>query len=179
MTQPAKNDRVVARSQFQEDLGTVMANRHVARCGWRLRPDYDNLRLFVDMWALDENRRCLDDDYHIVMDMEYYRNYPPGVTFLNPKNWSFDPSLDMAWFPKLGGARPPYTTLCFDPALKLEGQGYSTIQVFNNTMFLEYYFNGGDISTAKTWNPSRNTFFATLDILQKLLTRPCYEGRSQ
>ena len=180
MTLPAKNDRDVARSQFREDMDIVLASRLAAKHGWRLRPDYDNLRLFVDMWALDEGGRRLDgDDYHIAMDMEYYKNYPPGVTFVNPETWSFDPRSDMAWFPKLGGSRPPLTTLCFDPTASLGQNGYNSVQVFNNTMFLEYYFNGGNISSAHAWDPDHNTFFATLDILQKLLTRPCYEGRLQ
>lgn len=180
MTRPTKNDRNAARSQFREDMEIIKSNRLVARHGWRLKPDYDSLRLFVDMWALDEGGRRLDaDDYHIVMDMEYYRNHPPGVTFVNPKGWSFDPSLDMSWIPKFGALRLPHTKLCFDPALNLEQKGYTTIQVFNNTMFLEYYFNGGNISAADAWNPNRNTFFATLDILQTLLARPCYEGRLQ
>lgn len=180
MTLPAKNDGDVARSQFREDMDIVQASRLAARHGWRLRPDYDNLRLFVDMWALDEGGRRLDgDDYHIAMDMEYYRNYPPGVTFVNPKTWSFDPRLDKPWFPRLDDVRLPLAKLCFNADLNLEGRGYSTIQSFNNTMFLEYYFNGGDLSAPDAWNASRNTFFATLDILQKLLTKPRYGGRSQ
>lgn len=180
MTQPVKSAKDDARSQFREDMSIVAANPLATRWGWRLRPNYDNLLLRVDMWALDERQRRLDGDgYHILMDMEYYRKYPPGVTFVNPENWSFDPDLDMKWFPRWNQCgRPPLTTLCYDPKASLKDKGYDTTQVFNNTMFLEYYFNGGNPSAFDAWNPKRNTFFATLDILQKLLTRPCYEGRS-
>lgn len=180
MTTPVKNDRGAARSQFREDMDIVAANPLSSRRGWRLRPDYENLRLYADMWALDENRRRLDgDDYHVVMDMEYYRNYPPGVTFVNPETWSFDPASDMKWFPRWGRSRPQLVTLCCDPKAGLKDKGYDTTQVFNNTMFLEYYFNGADISAHDAWDPRRNTFFGTLDILQKLLTKPCYGGRLQ
>lgn len=178
MTRPAENDPDAARSQLKDDIEIVRSNPLAQKHGWKLVPDYDRLRLWVDMWALGEDGGRLDD-YHVDMDMKYYRKYPPGVTFVNPKTRSFDPGSDMRWFPKWTDARPPLTTFSFNPMASLAEQGYDKTQVFNNAMFLEYYFGGADAAGDDAWDPHRHTFFATLDILQWLLTRPCYGGRSE
>lgn len=85
----------------------------------------------------------------------------------------------MKWFPKWADSRPPLTTFCFNPIASLAEQGYDKTQVFNNAMFLEYCFGGADVTSDDAWDPRRHTFFTTLDILQWLLTRPCYRGRSE
>lgn len=178
LARPVKSDPYTARSQLREDMEIVRKNPLARKRGWKLVPDYDRLHLWVDMWAFDGNGDRLDD-YHVDMDMEYYRRHPPGVTFVNPETRSFDPASDMRWFPKWSDLRPPLTTLCFNPVASLAEQGYDKTRVFNNTMLLEYYFGGSEASGDDSWNPQRHTFFATLDILQWLLIRPCYEGRAE
>lgn len=176
MTAPAKSDPAVARARFERDMGIVGANPRTREWGWVLDPDYDGLRLYAKMWALDEQHNRLDA-YYIDMDMSYYPGYPPGVTFVNPETGSFVPNADMMWLPKWGAVLPPRTKACF--ALNPNSPEYEKIQLVRNTMVLDFYLAGCVASPSEAWNPDRNTFFATLHVLQQILTRPCYEGRSQ
>lgn len=176
MTEPVKSDPAAARARFERDMGIVRANPRTREWGWVLEPDYDDLHLYAKMWALDEQHDKLDD-YHIDMDMSYYPDHPPGVTFVNPKTRSFSPNTDMAWLPKWGSCLPPHTNACF--ALNPASPEYEKIQLVRNTMFLDFYLADCVPSPPEAWDPDRNTFFATLHVLQQLLTRPCYEGRSQ
>lgn len=93
MTTPNRNNPKLARSQFKEDLESI-PKHYVERYGWNLKPEFDDLRLCIDMWSVDReyNRK---DDFHVVMDMSYYNNWPPGVTFVNPTTRVFDPNTDM------------------------------------------------------------------------------------
>ena len=59
MTQPVKSAKDDARSQFREDMSIVAANPLATRWGWRLRPNYDNLLLRVDMWLLTKGSDAL------------------------------------------------------------------------------------------------------------------------
>lgn len=172
---PAKSDPAVARARLERDVKIVEAHRRALEWGWELEPDYDGLRLYVNMWALDEEGNRLDD-YHIDMDMSYYPDYPPGVTFVNPETRSFEFGTDLKWFPRWGST-PPYTKLC--AGLSPNPPGQRKVQVIRNTMFLNHYLEGTEQQPCGAWNPDRNTFFATLYILQQLLTRPHYGGRSQ
>lgn len=175
MTAPAKSDPAAARARFERDMGIVTANPRAREWGWALDPDYGGLRLYVKMWALDERHNRLDA-YYIDMDMSYYPGHPPGATFVNPGTRSFDPSMDTAWLPRWGSL-PPCTKACF--SINPDSPPYGKIQMLQNTMFLDFYLAGREPTPPEAWDPKRNTFFATLHVLQQLLTRPCYKGRSQ
>lgn len=169
-----KSAPAVARARFERDMKIVVRHRRALEWGWELEPDYGGLRLYVNMWALDEGGNRLDD-YHIDMDMSYYPDHPPGVTFVNPETRSFEFSADVKWFPRWGST-PPHIKICVD--LSPNPPGDQKVQVLRNTMFLNFYLEGR-YEISEGWSPDRNTFFATLHVLQQLLTRPHYEGRSQ
>ena len=174
MSIPSKNNPKLAEMQFKEDLVKVLANTHSQYNEWNFTPDYGNLHLYVDMWAFDENH-CKLDDFHIDMDMSYYRNYPPGVTFINPDTKSFDPCKDMRWLPRIA-PRPTGINIRYHPKFRLNtGQ---TKQLICNSMILEYYQTEHTPTGDQRWSMNRHTFFATLDILQMMLFKPHYWGRS-
>lgn len=176
MAVPTPSNPEEARGRFRRDMEIVKSNPLAQKWGWGLEPDYDGLRLYASMWALGETGDRLGDDYHIDMDMAYYPKYPPGVTFVNPATMLFDPNSDMRWFPQWGES-PPHVKICCDPPGAIEG--YKQAQIIRNTMVLEYYFDGIELSSTNAWNGNSLTFFATLYVLQQLLTRPYYGGRSQ
>lgn len=169
----ARPDPAVARSQFEEDLAAAAASRRAARSGWRLEPDYERLRLHADLWSCDESGNRLDD-YHLDMDMSYYRDWPPGVTFVNPKTRAFDPAVDMRWLPAEPAAKPPGIDIRYHASYRLDG---IPKQMVCNSMVLEYYMSNHTPDGDERWDPARHTLYATLSVLQAMLTRPYYKGR--
>ena len=173
MITPVKSHPELAKSQFKEDLGRIPVN-YVECYGWNLKPEFDDLRLDVEMWSLDES---LDqqDDYYVVMDMSYYRNWPPGVTFVNPATRTFDPSKDMRWLPQIG-KRPKGIDIDYHASHTLcTGK---TKQMVCNSKVLEYYQSDHSPALEEIWDPSRHKLFATIYLLQTMLTAPHYGGRS-
>ena len=170
----ARPDPAIARSQFEEDLAAVVAGRKAARYGWRFEPDYEGLRLRARMWSLDERARRRDD-YHLDLDMSYYRQHPPSVTFVNPKTRSFDPRSDMRWLPTMVST-PKHIGIAYHPEYGLDNG--VTKKMVCNTMVLEYYQTRHTPRPETVWDPSRHTLFATLNVLQTMLTAPYYGGRS-
>lgn len=171
---PAKPDPAIARSQFKEDMIRVMGSRRARQCGWKFRPDYQALSLRVAMWSLDKN--CgRHDDYHIAMDMSYYRDWPPGVTFVNPDTGSFDPCRDARWLPANPAANPPGVNIGYHLSYTLTSG--ETKQMVCNSMVLEYYMSNHTPRPEEAWDPRRHTLYATLTVLQDLLREPYYGGR--
>lgn len=170
---PARPDPAISRSQFEDDLDAAAASRKAARNGWRLEPDYDRLRLHADLWSCDERGNRLDD-YHLDMDMSYYRDWPPGVTFVNPKTRAFDPAVDMRWFPAEPAARPPGIDIGYHTSYDFSG---TSRQMVCNSAVLEYYMSNHAPKEDERWDPARHTLYTTLSLLQTMLTRPYYGGR--
>lgn len=171
---PSRPDPAIARSQFKEDLAAVMAGRKAARYGWRFKPDYEPLRLYADMWSYNDHAGLVDD-YHLDMDMSYYRDWPPGVTFVNPETRAFDPCADARWLPANPLALPPGTNIGYHSAYRIGG---IPRQMVCNSMVLEYYMSNHTPGADERWDPARHTLHATLSVLQTMLTRPYYGGRS-
>ncbi len=171
---PARPDTAIARSQFKEDLIKVAGSRRARQHGWLFKPDYKGLRLRVDMWSLDKGceRR---DDYHIDMDMSYYRDWPPGVTFVNPDTGSFDPNRDARWLPANPAMNPPGVNIGYHLSYTLTDG--VTKQMVCNSMVLEYYQSNHAPKPEEVWDSRRHTLHATLTVLQDLLREPYYGGR--
>lgn len=173
MNRPAKSNPELAKSQFKEDLEKIPRD-YVKRYGWNLKPEFDSLRLDVEMWSFDE-RHARQDDYCVVMDMSYYRAWPPGVTFVNPATRSFDPSRDMRWLPQIGGT-PEGVDIGYHSSYGLcTGEAR---QMVCNSKVLEYYQSNHAPTAEERWDPNRDTLFATIHLLQVMLTAPHYGGRS-
>src|SRR5690242_19486810 len=100
MQLPAKVNPELARVEFQQDYNLIIEQNYLHIYKWNLEPDFDNLILYADLWSYNNNGLQLDD-YHIMLDMSYYRTWPPGVTFINPTTKSFDQQKDLKWFPKM------------------------------------------------------------------------------
>ena len=172
--QLARPDLAIARSQFTEDLAVAMRSMRARQYGWRFEPDYPALRLRVDMWSLDRDGKR-HDDYYIDMDMSYYRDRPPGVTFVNPETGSFDPNKDVRWLPADPAARPPGVEIGYHLSYSLSNG--ETKQMVCNSMVLEYYMSNHVPPPGKAWDPTRHRLYATLTVLQDLLREPYYGGR--
>ena len=173
MTTPTRNDPELARAQFKEDLDLIPKD-YIERYGLKITPEFDDLRLYVEMWAVDVdyNKR---DGYHVVMDMSYYRNWPPGVTFVNPETGAFDPNVDGRWLPAMR-SKPPGTDIGYHLSYGLSS-GESK-QMICNSMVLEYYQSNHNPQPEERWDPGIHNLFATLSLLQMMLTEPYYGGRS-
>ena len=172
MTTPNKNNPELAKSQFKEDLEGV-PKYYVKRYGWRLKPEFDDLRLYMDMWSVDGEYNH-KDDFHVVMDMSYYNNWPPGVTFINPTTKVFDPNTDMRWLPKIS-SKPDGIDIAYHVAYELTTG--TTKQMVCNSMTLEYYQSNHNPDADERWDPNKHTLFATISMIQTMLTEPHYGGR--
>ena len=171
---PAKPDPAIARSQFKEDLIAAKRSRRARQYGWRFEADCPALRMRVGMWSLgkDGGRH---DDYHVDMDMSYYRDWPPGVTFVNPATGSFDPSKDARWLPADPAMNPPGINIGYHLSYTLTtGEAK---QMVCNSMMLEYYMSNHTPTPEEAWDPRRHRLYATLTVLQDLLKEPYYGGR--
>lgn len=173
MNTPSKPNLELAKAQFKCDLEAI-PNDHVETYRWSLKPDFGALTLYVDMWSVDKRYARLDD-FHIMMDMSYYRTWPPGVTFVNPETKGFDPNKDMKWLPTIK-SKPPGTDINYHPAYQLS-TGKSK-QMICNSMCLEYYQSPHTPTSEEEWDPNKHTLFATLRLLQMMLAEPYYGGRS-
>lgn len=170
---PARPHPDLARSQFKEDMAVLGGSPLARRHGWELEPDYPRLHLQVRMWSLDEHAER-HDDYHLDLDMSYYRQHPPGVTFVNPHTRSFDPSGDARWLP-VAASKPLHTDIRYHASYTVNGVER---QMVCNSLTLEYYMTGHSPQPEERWDPDRHTLSATLNLLQTMLTPPYYGGRS-
>ena len=173
MSTPTKNNPALAKIQFKEDLELIPED-YQERYGWNLTPELDDLRLYADLWSVDKEYNK-QDDFHIVMDMSFYRTWPPGVTFIDPQTKTFDPNKDMKWLPTIK-SKPPGTDIHYHHSYSLTTK--VTKQMICNSMFLEYYQSNHAPKPEETWDPNRHNLFASLSLLQMMLTEPYYGGRS-
>ena len=171
---PDKPHPELAKSQFREDLKKIPID-YVEHYQWNFEPNFDDLRLCVDMWSFDKNHN-MPDDYHIVMDMSYYRKWPPGVTFVNPETQIFDPARDMKWMPRMNAA-PNGVGIGYHASYTL-ATTKKTKQMICNSMILEYYQSNHAPKPEEMWDSNKYTMFATINLLQEMLTEPYYGGRS-
>ena len=171
---PAKVNPELAKAQFQEDYQLMMDNHLPEHYGWQVTPEFDNLLLYVDLWATDENFVRLDD-YHLKLDMSYYRTWPPGATYINPETKAFDPTKDLKWLP-VKASNPPGIDIGYHKEHKLTDGNIR--QLVCNSMTLEYYLSNHNPTPEQKWNPEKNTLSSTLLALQLMLRKPYYGGRS-
>ena len=170
---PIKQNHELARSCFEEDFKKINNQKLPTIYRWELNPNFENLLLYVNLYAKDEDGLNLDD-YHIKMDMSYYRTWPPGVTFINPVTKEFNPFTDLKWVPQIG-IKPPGVDIAYHASYALvNGQ---TKQLVCNSMTLEYYLSRHNPSTEQRWNPSIHNFGTTINTLDLMLRKPYYGGR--
>ena len=174
MIELAKIDPVLAEMQFRDDLKYVQKHQRCKYHEWNFTPEFDSLHLYVDLWSFDQAHTKLDD-FHIVMDMSYYRTYPPGVAFVNPEFKLFDPDLDAYWFPKIA-RKPEGINIDYHSSYTFPSGVIK--QMICNSMVLEYYQSPHSPSADERWNPAKHNFFATMSVIQTMLTKPYYGGRS-
>lgn len=174
MAQIAKVNQELAKAQFREDYQKVVEQNLSTIYDWILTPDFDNLLLYVDLWSTDESYAKLDD-YHLKLDMSYYRIHPPGVTYINPITKIFDPSKDLRWLPIKGQALPG-VDIGYHPSYALTDG--TQRQLVCNSMTLEYYLSNHNPTPDQIWDSTKHTFAATLTTLQLWLRKPYYGGRS-
>ena len=170
---PTRPNAALARSQFEEDLATIGAGTLAKQYGWEMEPDYARLRLGAKMWALNRQGEH-GDEYFLEMDMSYYRRHPPGVTFVNPDTRRFDPAADMRWLPSIA-SKPRRVDIAYHAEYVVNG---TKRQMVCSSMVLEYYQTSHSPGPGEEWDPQRHTLFATLHLLQTMLTEPYYGGRS-
>lgn len=174
MSTIAKVNKELAKAQFNEDYEKMLEQNLPSRYDWVWTPDFDNLLLYVDLWAKDENDARLDD-YHLKLDMSYYRTHPPGVTYINPETKMFDPEKDLKWLPQKSQV-PPAMDIQYHMSYKLlDG---TQRQMVCNSMTLEYYLSNHSPTPEQKWDSTKHTFAATLTTLQIMLRKPYYGGRS-
>ena len=170
---PTKVNPRLAEEYFRSDYEIVKQNGVSNACGWELSPSFESLLLNVNMWSFDEEGIRVDD-YHLKLDMSYYKTWPPGVTFVNPETQTFEHPKDLRWFPKLASS-PQGTQFGFNPSTQLTDG--STRQLVCNSMVLEYYLSNHNPAPHERWDSSRNNFGTTLSTIQLVLRKPYYGGR--
>lgn len=170
----AKNNPEIAKSQFKEDLEIVLNHEHAKYFDWKIDPNIEELSMNVNFWSFDENHNKLDD-FYTIMDLTYYRAYPPGVIFVNPETREFKDGEDLKWLPKIG-TKPPGMNIQFHPSYDYKEYGI-TKQLVCNSMTLEYYMSGHNPQEYEKWDPMKHNLFATMDMLQMMLKKPYYGGR--
>jgi hypothetical protein len=172
---PSKVNSELAKSYFQADYALVCDQGFPRMNGWALQPSFEDLILFVDMWATDESGSRLED-YHLKLDMSYYKSWPPSVMFVNPGTMNFDKAKDMKWFPKLAAAAPG-TGMGLHAEHGL--QDGTKRQLICNSMVLEYYLSNHNPSDQERWDSNRHNFGTTLNTIQLILRKPYYGGPSE
>jgi len=170
---PAKVNPELAKGSFRQDYDLIIGEGLPERYGWMLMPYFEKLILYADFWARDEQGAKLDD-YHLKLDLSYYKSWPPSAGFINPESRSFDPQKDQKWFPKLSSA-PQNTEAQFHISRDLPS---GNRQMICNSMTLEYYESGHNPNPEQRWNGERHNFGTTLSTIQLLLRKPYYGGRS-
>ena len=171
---PTKNNPEIARRQFEEDIELVLKHPYAEYFDWKIEYNVEELHANVGLWAFDESHNKLDD-FHIVMNFEYYRTNPPGVMFVNPETRKFDKSVDLRWLPALA-SHPPGLNIAFHPSYDGYPDGISRQLVCNSTV-LEYYISNHSPTEDERWDPTRHNLFATLSTLQMTLKKPYYGGK--
>ena len=169
-----KNNPKIARSQFKEDLEVILNHKYTKHFDWKIKPNIEELSMNVNFWSFDENHNKLDD-FYTIMDLTYYRTYPPGVIFVNPETREFNNDEDLKWLPKIG-IKPPGINIQFHPAYDYK-EYRITKQLVCNSMTLEYYMSGHNPKEHEKWDPMKHNLFATMSMLQMTLKKPYYEGR--
>jgi len=106
------------------------------------------------------------DRYLARFDFSYYPDWPPRVTFVDPKTKLPNPT---AW-PVVNGA----------PNIAFYGAyGDAPTGMVCNSMFFEYYFWGGHSpDDTIRWNARTHTFAASLNELRLALRSPYYVRRA-
>lgn len=105
------------------------------------------------------------DEYLVRLGFLYYPDWPPTVTFLNPKTKKYDGTN---WPEPIAGQR-----LQFNSAY-----GDAPCGMVCNSMMFEYYFWGGHAPAENIrWKKGVHTFAATLAELTDHLRPPHYKGK--
>lgn len=177
MNSPAKPHPVLAKKRFKEDYTELMESNSFDEYGWEFEPNFDELQMTVRMWSLDPNNQK-EDEYCLFMDFSYYPEYPPMVKFVNPNTREFEIGKDNQWFPQKIKQKPPNVDLAFHLNYNYNGKGgRSRDQLICNSMVFEYYISNHNPKEFQQWT-SKSTFYVTLYVIQKALTRPYYQGRA-
>jgi hypothetical protein len=127
--------------------------------------EYDGDRT-IYVWMAGERPNGSVDEYLIRLTFLCYPEWPPSVTFVNPKTRRYDGTH----WPQIAGA----TRLAFHPVY-----GDAPAGMVCNSMSFEYYFWGGH-SPAEgiRWSKAVHTFAATMAELHDHLRQPFYQGRA-
>lgn len=169
-----KNNPEIAKSQFKEDIEFVLNHHYREHFDWNIEYNIEKLNMKVDLWSFDENHNKLDD-FHTLMDLSYYRTYPPGVIFVNPETNKFNSNEDLKWLPKLA-TPPPGVNIGFHSSYNNYSEG-DPRQLVCNSMVLEYYMSNHTPTENEKWDSTRHNLIATLNMLQMTLKKPYYGGR--
>ena len=172
----SKSNPEIAKSQFKEDLEFVQNHYYVKHFDWNIESDIEKLTMNVNFWSFDEQSNKLDD-FYTIMDLTYYRTYPPGVIFVNPETKEFNDGEDLKWMPKIA-SEPQGMDIGLHPSYDYKEYGIKK-QLVCNSMVLEYYMSGHNPAEHEKWDSTKHNLFATLNMLQMILKKPYYGGRME
>lgn len=151
------------RARFEAHLPRVLGSSSLEQLGWR-KPNVLTLLVPVVGGASGA------DEYLLRLGFEYYSEWPPTATFVNPKTLRFDGDRDLYWLPRVEG----------DPGLAVhanyQGNG-STGQLICCSLTAQFYQVLHGVKEEHVWNAERFTFGATIHRIQRALKSTFYRGR--
>lgn len=128
--------------------------------------EYDGDRT-IDIHMTGTSDSGATDEYLVRLGFLYYPDWPPTVTFLNPKTNKYDGTH---WPQPTASSR-----LQFNSAY-----GDAPAGMVCNSMTFEYYFWGGHSPAENIrWRNDVHTFAATLAELRDHLRPPHYKGKKE
>lgn len=151
------------RAKFEAHLPRVLGTSTLEGLGWR-KPNL--LTLLVPVFGGPHQA----DEYLLRLGFEFYSEWPPTATFVNPKTLRFDADRDLYWLPRIEG----------DPGLavhaKYQATG-STSQLICCSFTAQFYQVLHSVQPEHVWNAEHFTFGATIHRIQRALQSAYYRGR--
>lgn len=165
--EPVPNTPAAAHRALERDLPKVLRGRTLEDAGWH-RPD--DLTLLVPMQAEREDGGR--DDFLLRLGFGYYPDWPPSAQFVNPATGRYDYPTDVQHLPRIEGSNE----LAVHSFYNSNGQ-YPVVQLVCASVTLEFYLIRHAVEPMHLWDPSKQTFAATINGISHWMKAPYYKGR--
>jgi hypothetical protein len=150
---------------FDGHLPRVLNGRTLEQLGWR-RPNPLTLLVPTTARPLESHT----DDFMLRLGFEYYPEWPPTASFVNPATFGFDPTQDLYWLPQVVGDSGFAIHATYD-------NHHYRGQLVCCSFTAEFYLSIHGVQSEHVWNADRYTFGATIHRVERALRSTYYQGR--